>query len=301
MRQTLPSLLSIRAFESAARHGSFAKAASELGTTSASVSYHVRQLERDVGAPLFVRRPRSVALTDLGQAIATDVAAVFVSLRQTFARAVDPNPARLALTTLPTLGASWLMPRLAGFRTQHAELQVDLDLSDQAHELGAGKFDAAIRNGHGDWPGLRAIKLFPSLFMPLCSPALLAQAGSLATPFAKDGPPLLGRLDWWTRWFEALGFPGADLSPRLGTVTQAEYLAAAAAIAGEGITIGSPILLSNEIRSGRLVAAHDLVARDGRHFWFVYPAVSERSPKLARFRRWLCAEAEKERRACQIA
>jgi LysR family glycine cleavage system transcriptional activator len=298
MTHSLPPLPSVRAFEAAARHGSFARAAVELGTTAASVSYHVRQLEREIRAPLFVRGARSVTLTELGRSIADDVGAVFDSLRQTFVRAVDANPARLALTTLPTLGTSWLMPRLAGFRALHPELTVELDLSDAAHELGAGKFDAAIRNGEGDWPGLRAIKLFPSLFTPLCSPRLKAAAlETLADPFATGGPPLLGRLDWWRRWYEALGFPGVDLSARLGTVTQAEYLAASAAVAGDGVTIGSPILLAEDIRSGRLVPAHDLIARDGRHFWFTYPAVSERSPKIAAFRQWLTAQAATARRA----
>jgi LysR family glycine cleavage system transcriptional activator len=289
----LPSLASIRAFEAAARLGSFAKAAAELGTTPASVSYHVRQLEREIGMPLFQRHAKSVTLTDVGAAIAPEVTVLFASLRCTFTNARDGYESRLVLTTLPTLGASWLTPRLGRFRALHGDIAVELDLSETAHDLGAGKFDAAIRNGHGKWPGLRATKLFPSVFMPLCSPALKDAAKNIADPRRKLDTPLLGRPDWWALWYEALGVRGADLAGRFGTTFQAEYLDASAAMAGQGVTIGSPILFRDDIDAGRLAPAHDFIASDGRSFWFAYPAVRERSQKIVKFRNWLCAEAER--------
>src|SRR5262249_48376649 len=116
MLAKMPSLPSVRAFEAAARCGSFAKAAGELGTTAASVSYHVRQLERQVGMPLFVRHAQKVALTEQGAAIAPELTALFSSLRTTFANAVDVYESRLSLTALPTFGTSWLTPRLGRFR-----------------------------------------------------------------------------------------------------------------------------------------------------------------------------------------
>ena len=136
----LPSLSSIRAFEAAARLGSFAKAAAELGTTSASVSYHVRQLERQIGVPLFQRHAQRVALTAQGASIAPEVTALFASMRATFAGAVDAYESRLSLTTLPTFGASWLTPKLGRFRKLHKDVTVELDLSETAQELGAGLF-----------------------------------------------------------------------------------------------------------------------------------------------------------------
>lgn len=288
----LPSLPSIRAFEAAARLGSFAKAAAELGTTSASVSYHVRQLERQIGVPLFQRHAQRVALTAHGAAIAPEVTALFASLRATLAGAVDAYESRLSLTTLPTFGASWLTPKLGRFRKKHKDIAVELDLSEAAQELGAGRFDAAIRNGRGKWAGLRAVKLFESVFMPLCAPALKQGAKHIADPRRKIEAPLLGRPDWWAIWYEAVGAGRVDLTGRFGTTLQAEYLDMAAAIAGQGVAIGSPILFADEIKAGRLVAAHDLVATDGRSFWFVYPAVHERSAKIKRFRDWLRSEAE---------
>ena len=110
-----PSLVSIRAFEAAARLGSFAKAAQELDTTSASVSYHVRRLEQQIGVPLFVRHPNQVCLTQSGEIVAREAMNAFAALRASFIRAVDADEARLSLTTLPTLGTSWLTPKLGSF------------------------------------------------------------------------------------------------------------------------------------------------------------------------------------------
>lgn len=291
MLDTLPSLASVRAFEAAARHGSFARAAAELGTTAASVSYHVRQLEQQIGMPLFVRHAQCVALTGDGSAIASEVSRFFDGLRATLVSAADAHASRLSLTALPTFGSSWLTPRLGRFRALHPELTVELDLSEAAQPLGQGRFDAGIRNGSGNWPGLRAFPLFPSVFMPLCSPALADAARGIADPARPIEVPLLGRPDWWAAWYEQLGAGRPDLGGRFGTSLSAEYLDAAAAIAGQGVTIGSPILFADEIAAGRLVPAHEFVAHAGRSFWFVYPLAHGGRTKIRRFRDWVCDEA----------
>ena len=293
LERPLPSLLSIRAFEAAARLGSFAKAAAELGTSAASVSYHVAQLERQIGAVLFRRHAQKVTLTEQGAAVAPEVTALFASLKATFASAADAFETRLSLTALPTFGTSWLTPRLGRFRALRQDLAVELELSEAAQDLSAGRFDAAIRNGHGRWPGLRAVKLVPSAFMPLCAPSLMAAARGIADPRRRIEAPLLGRPDWWALWYEALGVRAVDLSGRFGVRLQTEFLDAQAAIAGQGVTIGSPILFSDDIAAGRLAPAHDLVASDGRAFWFAYPAVRAASAKITAFRDWVCAEAER--------
>jgi len=290
LERPLPPLSSIRAFEAAARLGSFAKAARELGASAAAVSYHVAQLERQIGLPLFRRHAQKVTLTEQGAAIASEATTLFSSLRATFASAADAFEQRLSLTTLPTFGASWLTPKLGRFRALRPDVAVELDLSEAAQELGT-RFDAAIRNGHGRWPGLRAVKLFPSVFMPLCAPALKDAARGIGDPRRRIEAPLLGRPDWWALWYEALG-AGADLSGRFGVTLQTEFLDAQAAMAGQGVTIGSPILFADEIAAGRLVPAHDFVASDGRAFWFAYPATRAERGKIAAFRDGGCAEAE---------
>ena len=298
-QRRFPSLSSIRAFEAAARLGSFAKAAQELDTTAESVSYHVKRLEEQIGVKLFLRHAQRVELTEPGKLVAREAINAFAALRASFSKAVDVDDARLSLTTLPTLGTSWLTPKLGNFRAKHPDIAIDLDISPNAEDLSAGRFDAAIRNGHGQWPGLRTVELFPSIFMPLCAPALKAAAAGIADPHKRLDVPLLGRSDWWTHWYRALGFNDVVLPGSFGTHLSAEYLDIAAAAAGHGIAIGSPILFRNEIEAGRLVPAHDFVAGDGRSFWFVFPTVRQNTRKIATFREWLCDEVERDRAATQ--
>lgn len=297
--QRFPSLASIRAFEAAARHGSFAKAAQELDTTPASVSYHVRRLEEQIGARLFLRYPQRVELTGPGRLVAREAMNAFAALRASFIRAAEADEAHLSLTTLPTLGTSWLTPRLGKFRAKHPHIALELDLSADAQDLTSGLFDAAIRNGHGRWPGLRTVELLPSIFMPLCAPALKKAAAGIADPGATLEVPLLGRSDWWRLWYRARGFGDTTPPGSFGTHLSAEYLDIAAAVAGHGIAIGSPILFRSEIEAGRLVPAHDFVAGDGRSFWLTYPVARQNSPKLVAFRQWLCDEAEHDRKSAQ--
>jgi LysR family transcriptional regulator, glycine cleavage system transcriptional activator len=290
-----PSLASIRAFEAAARLHSFAKAAQELDTTSASVSYHVRRLEQQIGVQLFVRHPNQVVLTEAGQIVAREAMNAFAALRASFVRAADVDESRLSLTTLPTLGTSWLTPKLGRFRLKHPDVSLGLDVSAVPEDLTAGRFDAAIRNGHGRWPGMQTIQILPSIFTPLCAPELKEAALALADVGRSLSVPLLGRPDWWALWYRALGMEERVESVSFGTQLAAEHLDIAAAIAGQGIAIGSPILFKHELASGRLVPAHELVASDGRSFWLVYPVARQNSRKITKFREWLCDEAANDR------
>jgi LysR family glycine cleavage system transcriptional activator len=281
-------LVSIRAFDAAARHGSFAKAARELGTTAASVSYHVRQLERIVGLQLFFRHAQRVELTAPGATVAAESARAFAALRTSFIKASEEDQTRLSITVLPSFGTSWLTPRLGRFRALYPDIRIELDLSADARDLANDRFDAAIRNGHGNWPGLSSKLLFPSVFTPLCSPHL-AQAAGLDHE-AGTMPPLLGRPDWWDIWFRAAGRT-TPIDPSLFSVTlQHEYLDVAAAVAGQGIAIGSPIIFGDEIAAGRLVAPHAQVATDGRSFWLTYPRLRRGSSKLMKLQAWLVSE-----------
>lgn len=295
----LPSLASIRAFEAAARHGSFAKAARELDTTAASVSYHVRCLEQETGVRLFLRFAQRVELTEPGAAVAREATAAFDALRASFLHAAAAEETRLSLTTLPSLGTSWLTPKLGRFRAKHANIALEIELSADAQDLVGGRFDAAIRNGHGNWPGLRTHALFPSVFMPLCAPTLRETAKALDDPRRTLEVPLLGRPDWWALWYRAHGRMPLPPSSHFGPLLSAEYLDIAAAVAGQGIAIGSPILFRSEIDAGRLVPAHVLVVGTGRTFWFTYPAARTQSRKIGAFRDWLEDEAARDRDAAR--
>jgi LysR family glycine cleavage system transcriptional activator len=294
-----PSLSSIQAFEAAARHRSFARAAGELGTTSASVSYHVKQLEAQIGVALFRRLPHRVELTEAGALVAREATEAFAGLRASFAKAADLDESRLTVTTLPTFGTSWLIPRLGGFRRDYPDIRVEIDLSDTAQDLATGLFDLAIRNGSGRWRGLQATELLPSVFMPLCAPALLGSGARLGDTEGRIDVPLLGRPDWWALWFKASGSGLRPLPEQFGTRLAAEHLDIAAAIAGHGIAIGSPILFAGEIAAGRLVPAHDLVVGIGRAFWLVHAVGRRDSSKIVKFKAWIVEEARQARAASE--
>lgn len=293
-KSRMPSLLSIGAFEAAARHRSFAKAAMELGTTAASVSYHIRQLETQIGARLFRRLAHRVELTEAGLAAAENTIEAFCLLRSSFSRAAEVERSNLKITALPTFGTSWLIPRLGDLKSKLSGVKVELDLSPEPRDLAAEDFDLAIRNGSGRWPGLHSTFLFPSVYMPFCAPSLLSAVRESGWPNGQSQIPLLGRQDWWADWFKALGIEHSSESQ---FSFAEEHLDAAAAVAGHGITLASPLLCRRDMEEGRLCPAHDLVVATGRSFWLVYPTLRRGTEKIARFAEWIAAEAEGERQA----
>ena len=287
----MPSLLSIGAFEAAARHGSFVKAAAELGTSAASVSYHIRQLEKQIGARLFHRLAQHVELTDAGLAAAESTIEGFGLLRSSFTRAAEVDRTSLKVTALPTFGTSWLIPRLGQLKPMLPDVRVEVDLSPEARDLVSDGFDIAIRNGHGHWRGLQSTLLFPSIFMPLCAPSLLSDVAESGWPNPRSEIPLLGREDWWAMWFKIVGVEqGRESQFRFAD----EYLDAEAAIAGGGITLASPLLCRRDLEAGRLAPAHWLVVATGRSFWLTYPPFRRGTEKIARFAEWIIGEAERE-------
>lgn len=242
----LPPLPSIRAFEAAARLGSFARAAQELGTTAASVSYHVRQLERQTGLHFFCpssaqgrvdrRRRRNRSRGDR-RLCRTSCQLCQSAGRGRITLVVD-HPA--------DFGDELADAQTRLFRMRHPHISIELELSAEAQPLGDGRFDAAVRHGLGDWHGLQSVRLFPILFTPLCAPALKDAVRGLENPGRPLDVPLLGRPDLWNLWYRALGATSGPPIERFGTSLAAEHLDIAAAIAGHGVAIGSPILFATK-------------------------------------------------------
>ena len=288
MALSLPSLSAIRAFEAAARLRSFTRAADELHMTQAAVSYQIKQLEQRLGFSLFERQPRQVVLTAAGQRLAPVVIDAFKQLQSAFAQAVDRAETELAITALPTIAATWLVPRLGAFQLAHPKLAVRLDTGVPLVDLANSDFDVGIRIGAGQWPGLHADFLLPNLFTPLCSPALRAQ---LRTPRDLLGLPRFGRERWWRAWFALAGLPDADLGARPGVELDIEQHAVTAAIAGHGVAISSPLLFAPDLAAGRLLQPFDTVGRDERDYWLAYPAARQGSAKIRAFREWLLDQA----------
>jgi LysR family transcriptional regulator, glycine cleavage system transcriptional activator len=272
---------------------SFAKAGDELGMSGAAVSYQVKRLEEFVGRPMFARRAQGVSLTEYGAAIAPAVSDAFEILRQTFAGAARKESSVIEVTTLPSIGAAWLAPRLPAFESAHPELSISLDLSVPPADFASAKFDIAIRTGSGRWPGLSAVKLMPNLFAPLCSPARAEQVReALAHPDRPFPFRLLGRQSWWQRWFAINGHAHVDLEGRFGTKFEREHLDVAAAATGNNVAIASPLVFASELATGQVTLPSKVIASDERAIWAAYPSSRAAHLKVRLFRDWLVQQAD---------
>lgn len=289
----LPPMAAVRVFEAAARHGSFTRAAEELGMTQAAVSYQIKLLEERVGGPLFLRRPRQVELTELGQSLAPSVTQAFELMRSAFSSIREDKQGTLVITSLQTFSAQWLVRHLGGFQLERPGIAVRLQSSDAVMDFMREDIDVGIRTGYGDWPGLKAHMLVPSFFTPMLSPELADSIGGVKEPADLLKLPLLESADpWWRLWFEAAGVSGHDLGQRPGSRFGAQTLEASAAMAGQGVAILTPALHREELEAGRLVQPFDLVCAAEKHgYWLVYPEARRNTPKIKAFREWLLAEA----------
>jgi LysR family glycine cleavage system transcriptional activator len=292
----LPPLTAVRAFEAAARHQSFTKAAEELGMTQAAVSYQVKVLEDRLGKPLFIRLPKKVELSETGRRLAPAVAAAFQGLHAAFAELKETDDAVLAATVVHTFATNWLVPRLGAFQQAHPEIAVRIDLSGRNVDFAREDFDIGIRGGRGKWPGLRADQLIPIAFTPLCSPDFLARHGQWKTPADMLRAPRLDAHDeWWRLWCQAAGL--ADIPPVAPSSVSLDVqsLLGTAAIAGQGIAILMPAFFSADLAAGRLVQPFPLVATDDTAYWLVYPEARKGVRKIRAFRDWILGELKELR------
>ena len=287
----LPPLPAIRVFEAVARHLSFTKAAQELGMTQAAASYQIKLLEERIGAPLFLRRPKQIELTEPGQRLAPAVSEAFAILGQAYAAARGGADGLLCVTTVLTFASNWLAQHLGSFQLAHPALAVRLDTSSRLTDFAREDVDLAIRSGDGKWPGLEAHKLLDADFTPMLSPKLAASIGGVKEPADLLRLPILDPGDiWWSQWFEAAGVTGHDLAKRPGSSMGAQAYEANAAMAGHGVAILTRALFKNEIADGRLIQPFDLVGDDGHAYWLVYPTARRNVPKIRAFRDWILAE-----------
>lgn len=288
---SLPPLAALRVFESAARHLSFTKAAAELGMTQAAVSYQIKLLEERIGVPLFLRRPRQVALTEAGQRFAPEVSQAFTQLAEAYAAVRNVAEGTLVISTIQTFASNWLARHLGSFQMQHPSLAVRLEVQSRMVDFAREEADVAIRSGSGDWPGVARHRLFKSHFAPMFSPKLDGATRSVKTPADLLKLPILDPRDyWWDIWFKAAGVPETDLDKRPGSSMGSQASEANRALAGQGVAILTPALVANELAEGLLIQPFDLVASEDKAYWLVYPEARRNVPKIRAFRDWLLAE-----------
>jgi LysR family glycine cleavage system transcriptional activator len=294
-RPNLPPLTAVRAFEAAARHQSFTKAAEELGMTQAAVSYQVKVLEDRLGKALFVRLPKKVELSETGRRLAPAVAAAFQGLHVAFAELKETDDAVLAATVVHTFATNWLVPRLGAFQQQHPEIAVRIDLSGRNVDFTREEFDIGIRGGRGKWPGLRADQLIPIAFTPLCSPDFVARHGPWAMPADMLRAPRLDAHDeWWRLWCQVAGVAEIPAAVPSNVSLDVQSLLGTAAIAGQGIAMLMPAFFTADLAAGRLVQPFDLMATDNTAYWLVYPETRKNVRKIRAFRDWILGELKRQ-------
>jgi LysR family glycine cleavage system transcriptional activator len=299
MTARLPSLNGLRAFEAAARHLSFTNAAAELNVTQTAISHQIRRLEEELGISLFVRQNRALTLTPEARDYLPGVRAAFNDLRLATERlARRDNDNVLTVSTLASLAAKWLLPRLSAFQEAHPGIDVRITTSTALVDFRSGDVDAAIRYGRGHWPGVRADWLTADQLFPVCSPALLTSNKPLRRPEDLAHHVLLHTSaaydDDWRLWLTAAGLP-ANISKQPGLTFDLILMAVQAAIDGYGVAIGRTSYVEGDIAKGRLVVPFQITLPADAGFYLVSPEASAEKPKLVAFRQWLLASVQGSR------
>ncbi len=305
MPARLPPLNSLRAFEAAARHLSFRKAASELHVTPAAISHQVKALERSLGLPLFRRVTRGLELTDAARASLGRLREGFEAL----ADAVHLMRAHTGVSTItvgaaPSFAGKWLVPRIQSFVTAYPDIDVRVvagmnfvDDRQDASRPDSGDADIAIRFGTGLYPEHRADKLFSVAAAPMCSPRLLEGAHPLRTPADLRHHALLHddtiRSEYggatWKDWLDAAGVEGVDVSR--GPHFNHASLGLDAAIDGMGVVLSYPVLASADLAAGRLVMPFEISVPLAYAYYLVCAEAPVEKPAITAFRNWITAEA----------
>jgi LysR family glycine cleavage system transcriptional activator len=296
MRPRLPSLNALKAFEAAARHESFTRAAEELCVTQGAVSHQVKALEAELAIKLFNRERQRLIITEAGRDYLAVVRDALDRVAVGTERLLQRQSAGvLTVSTSPDFAAKWLVHRLGHFAEAHGS--IDLRVSATMHHVDFARedVDMAVRHGDGNWPGLDAVQLSSEQLFAICSPKLLAgrRSGKPADILRFPLIHLDGRADW-TKWLRVAGI--SDENVRHGPVLNRASMVIDAAINGQGIALARTTLAAWDLINGRLVRPFAEALRLSKTYWIVCPKATSSMPKIVTFRDWLLAEASEDLR-----
>ncbi|GJI97456.1 DNA-binding transcriptional activator GcvA [Duganella caerulea] len=284
----LPNFSALRAFEAAARHENFSRAAEELHLTHGAISHQVRALEEELGRPLFVRHGRQVKITSdalkfaqfLGKSFG-DIAAAADAMR---ASAVNQ---RLTISSIPSFAARWLAPRLGRFIDLYPDIEVVLQSSGQLQDLARDGIDVGIRFGRGNYPGLVVQRLMGDVYYPVVSPHY--RGGQLpAAPQELSRHTLLRSVEPWSPWLRAAGVDMAE--PSGGLMFEDLSMLIRSAADGNGVALVRHVVAMQEIASGQLQRLFDTATPCPDEYFFVSPPGAAGRPQVQAFRDWLLEE-----------
>ncbi len=294
----LPGTRALRTFEAAARHLNFTRAADEVGLTPAAVSYQIKEIEEQLDVVLFTRTSRSIQLTPAGRVLFDAAVDALDTLQRAAAKARRLSRGRTTQLRL-SLGARfathWFLPRLPEFRAAHPGLELTFDISDAVRDFEADDVDAAVRFGAGAYPGAISHRLFHTVVVPVCSPALLRTGPALKSPrdlFSRtlcyvDCKP--GGIVWpnWPMWMAAAGIDDFDDS-RSVAFTESSHVVQAV-IDGGAVGLVEWELVERDVSAGRLVRLFDVGVRVAPEYAYhlVYPTGNDADPRVCALRDWM--------------
>ena len=293
MANRLPPLNALRAFEASARQLSFTRAAEELFVTQAAISHQIKSLEEHLSIKLFMRKNRSLLLTEEGQSYYMDIKDIFNSIHDATERLLARGAkGAITVSSQASFAIQWLVPRLSAFNALHPEIDVRIKAVDQAENSLTEDVDVAIYYGRGRWPNIHADKLQTEYLIPVCSP-LLQQNN------ATNGKPALlaiedlakhnllhdtSRKDW-KRWFKQVGVKGANVNH--GPIFSHSAMVLQAALHGQGVALAYSVLAKPDIDSGRLVCPFNDVLISKNAYFIVCRESQKDLGKIEAFRQWL--------------
>ena len=293
----LPPLDLLLAFEAAARHLSFTRAAEERFVTQSAISRQIRSLEDDLGIALFARGHRALALTAPGQKLLVACQGVLAQLRRTVSAIRAPNAREvLALSTTPSFASYWLIPRLHSFTRANPGVDVRLDASYEVRDLQAEGFDIAVRYQRAN--ATDGERLFNETMLPVCAPALRRMKDApLKVPtdlrhhtlLEVEGMPGSGAPVEWNSWLQANGVP--ELEPRSRLTFSSYNEVVAAAVAGQGVGLGRRPLLDGLLRQRQLVAPFGDARQTAKAYFVITDPAARTRAAVRALEEWLLAES----------
>ena len=282
----------LSAFESAARQGSFSRAATELSLTQGAISRQIRALEEQLGVTLFERTSQQVILTETGKQYAEEISAALNSIRTATLNAIrKPGGGELRLAILPTFGAKWLIPRLADFLESYPDINISFKSHLAPFDFHTEEVDAAIHYGQPDWPNADCTFLMEEAVVPVFSPSLAAKFKLQAIEDFMDVPllHLSTRRDHFTKWFHLNGIE-YDASP--GLVFEQFSNIAQAASAGLGAALMPRLFVDFELKSGSLICFDQKECKSSSSYYLATPSNRSHYPPVKILRDWLVETAK---------
>lgn len=290
VRPYLP-LNALRAFEAAARHLSFTRAAIELCVTQAAVSHQVKVLEQRLGVSLFRRLPRGLMITEEGLALLPALQDSFDRMADMLERFEDGHVREvLKLGAVGTLAVGWLLPRLADFREKYPFVDLRLSTNNNRVDIAAEGLDYTIRFGNGAWHDIEAEALFEAPLSVLSTPAI---ARHIKSPEEVAHQTLLRsyRADEWPSWFEKAGVPSP---PIRGLVFDSSVLMVEAALQGAGVALAPPLMFSRQLAEGQIQQLFPIYISKGS-YWLTRLKSRSVTPAMEMFRNWIRTMAKETR------